>query len=75
MFALSCSLGRNFFNQNGLFAQSCVIPAQAGIQMIKKFPAKRGNIFVRFVGCLSLLDSRLRGNDGKWIIWLSLNTC
>jgi len=33
-------------NPNNSLAQSCVIPAQAGIQMIKKSPAKRGNIAV-----------------------------
>jgi hypothetical protein len=34
------------FNPNNLFALNCVIPAQAGIQIIKRSPAKRGNIAV-----------------------------
>jgi hypothetical protein len=34
------------FMPNKPAAKNCVIPAQAGIQMIKKFPAKRGNIAV-----------------------------
>jgi hypothetical protein len=42
-----------------------VIPAQAGIQMIKQFSREAVQHwgFVRFAGCLSWLDSRLRGND------------
>jgi hypothetical protein len=47
-------------NLNNLITQNRVIPAQAGIQIIKKSPAKRGNIAV----LSPLLDSRLRGNDG-----------
>jgi hypothetical protein len=52
--------------QNSLLARYCVIPAQAGIQLIIKSPAKRDKLrsFARFAGCLSGLDSRLRGNDG-----------
>jgi hypothetical protein len=50
---------------NSPSAQNCVIPAQTGIQMIKKSPREAGQCrrFVRFAGCLFLLDSRLRGND------------
>jgi len=46
---------------NSSLAQNCVIPAQAGIQMIKASPAKRDDIAIlsRFAGCLFLLDSRL----------------
>ena len=42
-----------------------VIPAQEGIQLIKKFP--RSGAISRFCplrGIFVLLDSRLRGNDG-----------
>jgi len=52
-------------NPNILFTQNFVIPAQAGIQMIKNSREAGQHLgFVRFAGCLSLLDSRLRGNDG-----------
>jgi len=42
-----------------------VIPAKAGIQLIKKSSREAGRHdgFVRFTGCLFLLDSRFRGND------------
>jgi len=52
--------------QHSSLAQNCVIPAQAGIQIIRKISreAEQHRGFVRFAGCLSLLDSRLRGNDG-----------
>jgi hypothetical protein len=33
-------------NPENPLAQNCVIPAQAGIQMIKQYPAKRDNIVV-----------------------------
>jgi len=47
-------------------AQNFVIPAQAGIQLIKNLPATAGQHhgFVRFAGCLFSLDSGLRRNDG-----------
>ncbi|MBW8076739.1 MAG: hypothetical protein GJU76_01375 [Gallionella sp.] len=42
-----------------------VIPAQAGIQIVKKVPriAEQHVGFVRYAKILVLLDSRLRGND------------
>ena len=44
---------------------NCVIPAQAGIQLIK-YPreAVQNKGFVRYGYSFLLLDSRLRGNDG-----------
>jgi hypothetical protein len=43
-----------------------VIPAQAGIQPIKKSGAAgRPDVFVRYAECMFLLDSSLRWNDGN----------
>ena len=48
-----------------LLAKTCVIPAQAGIQMIREISCEAGQYFsfVCYAGYLDLLDSRLRGND------------
>jgi len=45
---------------------NCLLLVQAGIQFIKNYPAKAGQHhgFVRFAGCVFLLDSGLRRNDG-----------
>jgi hypothetical protein len=41
-----------------------VIPAQAGIQLIENYPAKRDNMAALSAARnVLLLDSRLRGND------------
>ena len=63
-------------NPNNPLAKNCVIPAQAGIQLIKKISREAGQHrgFVRFAGCFFLLDSRLRGNDGlmDYLAFISL---
>ena len=46
------------------FENLLVIPAQAGIQLIEKFPRSGSTIFCPLCGVSFLLDSRLRGNDG-----------
>ncbi|MGB8517590.1 MAG: hypothetical protein WCD45_06840 [Gallionella sp.] len=50
-----------------LITRSTVIPAQAGIQMVKKVTRIAGQYIsvVRHAKILVLLDSRLRGNDAE----------
>ncbi len=44
--------------------KNSVIPAQAGIQLLEYYPAKRDNMAVLpALRNVLLLDSRLRGND------------
>ena len=53
------------FNPNSSLAKNCVIPAQAGIQLIEKSSrSEPATWFCPLRGVLFLLDSRLRGNDG-----------
>jgi hypothetical protein len=52
-------------NPNNPLEQKLVIPAQAGIQWIKKFPRSASIPGVcPLRGVFISLDSRLRGNDG-----------
>ena len=47
--------------------KNSVIPAQAGIQLIENYPAKRDNMTALSASRnVLLLDSRLRGNDEAW---------
>jgi len=51
-------------NPNSSLAKNCVIPAQAGIQLIEKSSRSETTTwFCPLRGVLFLLDSRLRGND------------
>jgi len=53
------------FNPDCPLDQKFVIPAQAGIQSIKKFPRSgTASRFCPLRGVFVSLDSRLRGNDG-----------
>jgi hypothetical protein len=57
-------------NKNSQFTQNCVIPAQAGIQMIKKSLAKRDNIEVLSSAqdiCFCWIPA-CAGMTGYWII-------
>jgi hypothetical protein len=51
---------------NNFVGKGSVIPATAGIQWIKRFPAQAGQhpYPVHFAGCFFILDSGGRRNDG-----------
>lgn len=56
-------------NLNIPLAQYCVVPAKAGIRLIKKSTAKAGQPrgCVRFAECLFLLGSGLRRDVGLMV--------
>jgi hypothetical protein len=59
------SFGTIFFNPDFLLDQKFVIPAKAGIQLVKNILQSRSKPrFCPLLGMYILLDSRLRGNDG-----------
>jgi hypothetical protein len=54
----------HLLNPNSSLAKNCVIPAQAGIQMIENSSRSESTTwFCPLRGVFFLLDSRLRGND------------
>ena len=54
-------------------AKNSVIPAQAGIQLIENYPAKRDNMTALSAARnVLLLDSRVRGNDeANGLFWFN----